>query len=160
MGAAPAYPQALTTTTTTTISTSTSTQSFNYINPNAPLRTMPLNPAPPGHPPRSAGNASLESEGSVVGEDTGEYTTALPDMAIKDKSSKEKKGGFRGVLPFRGKKDKKDRKDSYKKDKERKDKGKEKERRDENRSPERGGSSLGRYDEGKGRGEKDRDEEF
>jgi hypothetical protein len=95
----------------------------------------------------------MESESSVIGEDTGEYTTALPDMAIKDKSSKEKKGGFRGVLPFRGKKDKKDRKDSYKKDKDREKKDKGKERRDENRSPERGGSEMGMR-------EKERDEEF
>jgi hypothetical protein len=126
------------------------------------------NSMPGGRPPRSAGGMSVESDGarSLLGEDVGEYTTALPDMSIKDKSGKERerKGGFRGVLPFRGKKERKDSHKKEKKEKERdkedKKKGKEREKdRSENRSPERGGSAMGRYDDG-GRGKGERDEEF
>ncbi|KAF1972775.1 hypothetical protein BU23DRAFT_158370 [Bimuria novae-zelandiae CBS 107.79] len=113
--------------------------SFTYANPNNQINPSAL--ASSGafsHPPRSAGGQSVEGSdaGSILEE---EYTTALPAFS-KDKEGKEKKGGFRGVLPFQRK-----RKD--------KEKGKEKERdRDRDKSTDytevagRGaGSALGEY---------------
>lgn len=140
MAPPPSYPQ-------TRTHPSASAGSFTYANPNTQINMSAL--ASSGafsQPPRSAGAKSLEGSdaGSVLEE---EYTTALPAFS-KDKEGKEKKGGFRGVLPFQRKRKDKDKDKDKEKDK---DKGREKDR-DRDRSPERiegsgrgGASALGEY---------------
>ncbi|KAF2634024.1 hypothetical protein P280DRAFT_524538 [Massarina eburnea CBS 473.64] len=123
-----------------------STSSFHYVNPNLHINPMPTPSAMAmsgafSNMPHSAGRQSYDASdgGSMQEEDA---TTALP--AFSEKSSgttKDRKGGFRGVLPFNRKRKDKDKDRDKEKEKEEKKerKGKDKERKKDRGREERGG---------------------
>lgn len=142
MAPPPSYPQ-------TRTHPSASAGSFGYANPNMQMNAPALvSSGAFSRPPRSAGRQSVEvSDAGSMQEE--EYTTALPAFS-KDKEGKEKKVGFRGVLPFQRKKKDKDKSKDKEKDKDR-DREKEKDHH-RDRSVERydgagrgGGSALGEH---------------